>query len=159
MSTLHQTDDASSRPRGAPRCSDVDASRTDTSVVEGPQGDGGTAARLLIEESGRPPRMLVLPVGAEVRVGRSAEVEVTPDDRRSSRVHAVIRFDGRQVTVRDGGSSNGTFVGARRVSETTPVEAGAIIHVGSSRLVVMVSQRSAWRAGDSAKTCTSDSMA
>ena len=78
----------------------LDPLRTDTSVLDGTQPGSATTARLLVEETGRPPRVVVVPIGAEVRVGRSATVEVSLDDTRVSREHAVIRFDGRSVLVR-----------------------------------------------------------
>jgi len=87
----------------------VDPHKTDTSIVSGAPAEGAATARLLVEETGRPPRVVVIPAGAEVRVGRAADVEVPLDDHRASRVHAVFRYDGRAVTVRDEGSSNGTY--------------------------------------------------
>jgi transcriptional regulator with GAF, ATPase, and Fis domain len=123
---------------------DVDPLRTDTSVVDGAP-TGATSARLLVEETGRPPRVVVVPVGAEVRVGRSATVEVSLDDTRVSREHAVIRFDGRAVLVRDEASSNGTFVDGARITGTRAADPGAVITIGSTRIVVVASSRDSVR--------------
>ncbi len=110
--------------------------RTDTSALEAPSTDG-TTARLLVEEPGRPPRVVVLPSGAEVRVGRAPHLEVSLDDARVSRVHAVISYDGRAVHVRDEGSSNGTFVGTTRVAGIQPVAPGSMIQIGKTRIALV----------------------
>ncbi len=123
----------------------MDPHKTDTSIVSGAPAEGASTARLLVEETGRPPRVVVIPAGAEVRVGRAADVEVPLDDHRASRVHAVFRYDGRAVSVRDEGSSNGTFVGPARVSGTVRVEPGAMVHIGSTKIAVVVSPRASAR--------------
>ncbi len=119
----------------------VDSMRTDTSVLEGSSAGSATSARLLVEETGRPPRVVVVPIGAEVRVGRSPSLEVSLDDTRASREHAVIGFDGRSVIVRDEASSNGTFVDGARITGTRTAETGAVILIGSTRIVVVASSR------------------
>ena len=52
----------------------MDPHKTDTSIVSGAPAEGAATARLLVEETGRPPRVVVIPAGAEVRVGRAADV-------------------------------------------------------------------------------------
>jgi DNA-binding NtrC family response regulator len=63
--------------------------------------------------------MAPLQVGRPVVVGRSAEADVDVDDPSLSRAHArfTLREDG-SVVVEDLGSTNGTWVSGRRVSET-----------------------------------------
>src|SRR5262245_53600935 len=63
--------------------------------------------------------MVPLRVGRPVVVGRSAEADVDVDDPSLSRAHArfALRENG-SVVVQDLGSTNGTWVGGRRVSET-----------------------------------------
>ncbi|MDB4932920.1 MAG: Response regulator of zinc sigma-54-dependent two-component system [Myxococcaceae bacterium] len=116
----------------------VDQHRTDTSAFLAANADCRATARLLVEQPDRAPRVVVLPVGAEVRVGRGESVEVLLDDHRASRVHAVLRFDGRAVTVRDEGSSNGTFVDGARVTGSRRVEDGERIEIGGSKIVVLL---------------------
>jgi DNA-binding response OmpR family regulator len=48
-------------------------------------------------------------------LGRSEHCQVFIPDRRASRRHAEIDFDGETCTVRDLGSDNGTFVNGRRL--------------------------------------------
>ena len=109
---------------------------TDTSHLE-PQRGPAPAARLFVEEPGRPPRVVELIQDESLRVGRDEGVEVSLDDRRASRIHARIAFDGRRVTVQDLESSNGTFLGARRVTSEEEVPPGGLIRIGGTRIILM----------------------
>ncbi len=53
----------------------------------------------------------------EQTLGRSSSCDVPIHDRRASRRHATIRFNGRQCMVFDETSANGTFVNDQPVSE------------------------------------------
>ena len=99
----------------------MDLQRTDTSVFDLAHTEREASARLFIEQTGRPPRIVAIAAGAEVRLGRDPHLEVALDDTRASRLHAVVAFDGRAVTVRDEGSSNGTFVAGATTSLPLPV--------------------------------------
>ncbi len=114
-------------------------------------------ARVLIEEPGRPPRIVSLPADVEHRVGRSPDVEISLHDPRVSRVHAALRFDGRQVTVRDAGSSNGTLLAGAAVREPRRVEVGAAIVVGDTRLSLLAEVRPS-RAAPGAAVATGDEI-
>jgi pSer/pThr/pTyr-binding forkhead associated (FHA) protein len=50
-------------------------------------------------------------------IGRHADCLVHLDSSRVSRRHCCLAFDGELVVVRDLGSTNGTWVGGRRVEE------------------------------------------
>lgn len=67
------------------------------------------------------------------RVGRDPSAEVTVDDPGVSRSHAEIML-GMTPFIRDVGSTNGTKVDGREVSEA-PLHDGAQIQVGSTVLV------------------------
>jgi diguanylate cyclase (GGDEF)-like protein len=65
-----------------------------------------------------------LPVGVTV-AGRDLEGSpLSFSDRGVSRRHAEISFDGEKVTLRDLGSTNGTYVNGRRISEEVEIQAG-----------------------------------
>ena len=51
-----------------------------------------------------------------------------------SRRHAVITRDGDAVSIRDAGSSNGTYVNGARISSETPLKPGDEIQLGEARL-------------------------
>ncbi|MBK8696259.1 MAG: sigma 54-interacting transcriptional regulator [Deltaproteobacteria bacterium] len=111
---------------------------TDTSAFLAANADCRATARLLVAEHDRSPRVVVLPAGAEVRIGRADFVEVPLEDHRASRVHATLAFDGRSVTVRDEGSSNGTFVAGAQVRGERAVEDGERIEIGSTKIIVLL---------------------
>ena len=69
-----------------------------------------------------------------VSVGRAPVAGLALADQALSRTHAVLEVGASGVSVRDAGSTNGVFVDGARVTETTPVDAGSTIVVGSSTL-------------------------
>ena len=80
----------------------------------------------------------IVEIGAEdTIVGRADDCAVTLDDPKVSRHHAALRAlgDGR-LEVRDLGSSNGTFVGERRIAATEYVWEGALLRVGHTVMAV-----------------------
>ena len=123
----------------------VDQHRTDTSAFMLANDDCVASARLLVEEPGRPARMVVLPVRDDVRIGRAEFAEISLEDHRASRLHAVLSFDGRSVALRDESSSNGTFVGGVRVRGVQRVDDGDVIQVGTSRITALLTLRGASR--------------
>jgi DNA-binding winged helix-turn-helix (wHTH) protein len=73
-------------------------------------------------------------------VGREADVDVRIDGPSVSRRHARIRVSASGVTVEDLGSTNGTFVGKRRITDVAAINNGDEIRFGS---MLAVCQRSA----------------
>ena len=55
-------------------------------------------------------------------------------DGSVSRRHALIRSDGRQVTVEDAGSTHGTYLAGRRVTAAVFIQRGDVIQVGQTLL-------------------------
>ncbi len=70
-------------------------------------------------------------------VGRTREADVVLGDPEVSRRHARIESHNGVVYVEDLGSSNGTFLNGRRVTEAIEVREGDEIDVGTTRLVVI----------------------
>jgi hypothetical protein len=79
------------------------------------------------------PRSLPELVGAHLVVGRSSSCQIVLGDDTVSRRHAELRFDDGRWMLRDLGSSNGTYVNGRLVTEAE-VRAGDVIHLGGCRL-------------------------
>lgn len=79
----------------------------------------------------------VLPLKPKGSVlGRAADVDIVIDDDGISRVHAMIMIEDGRWVVRDLGSTNGTFVGERRVGETPlMIHPGDRIRCGSDILL------------------------
>jgi DNA-binding NtrC family response regulator len=109
---------------------------TDTSHAERRANEASQTARVFIEEPGLAPRVVLLPRGRDVRAGRGEELEIVLADRRVSRCHVILRHERLGVLVRDAGSSNGTFLGERKLEAPATVGAGTVVRVGDSRLVI-----------------------
>ncbi|MEJ5914585.1 DUF3662 and FHA domain-containing protein [Pseudokineococcus sp. 1T1Z-3] len=71
--------------------------------------------------------------GRATVVGRGSESDVVVDDPGVSRRHVEIRVEAGRASVRDLGSTNGTFLDGRRV-ESAPLVDGAVIAVGRTRI-------------------------
>ena len=82
-------------------------------------------------------------VEGENVVGRELSAPIRPENPDISRRHAVLFVRGHQVTVRDEGSRNHTFLDGEKVSEERPVQPGARLRFGSAegRLVVAEATR------------------
>jgi S1-C subfamily serine protease len=97
--------------------------------------DGGLALRV---ESGSQAGLTV-PVGQQpLTIGRDPEADVVLDDDRVSRRHAVLATDGTAgLLLRDLSSTNGTWLGDRRIEGAAPVAAGSRIRVGATWLAIV----------------------
>jgi pSer/pThr/pTyr-binding forkhead associated (FHA) protein len=72
--------------------------------------------------------------GELTKAGRHPDSEIFLDDVTVSRRHVEIRRDGRDYTVRDVGSLNGTYLNRERVDEA-PLRDGDELQIGSFKLV------------------------
>jgi pSer/pThr/pTyr-binding forkhead associated (FHA) protein len=75
-----------------------------------------------------------------VTIGRSQEAKLKLVHALVSRQHCELFVDHGQVTVRDLGSLNGTFVGGRRI-EAAPVVSGDLLTIGSVMLRVLYGEQ------------------
>lgn len=71
---------------------------------------------------------------AEMIIGRSADAAVFIDDRKVSRRHARVWKEGEQYFLEDLGSSNGTFVNAKRLAGRISLLHNDLIAIGRHRL-------------------------
>jgi S-DNA-T family DNA segregation ATPase FtsK/SpoIIIE len=74
----------------------------------------------------------------EVTVGRSRQASVVLNDRFISSLHLALRLDANgQVSVRDLGSTNGTFLQGKRLqpNRSYPLHPGERLAVGSENVV------------------------
>jgi type VII secretion-associated serine protease mycosin len=73
--------------------------------------------------------------GSGALIGRGEDCAVMLlGDGAVSRRHALIRGDGRRVTVEDAGSTHGTYVRGQRVTAATALQRGDVIQVGQTLL-------------------------
>ena len=87
-----------------------------------------TTALLVIDGK----RLVVGDSGATL--GRSRQCDVMVDDPNVSRVHAEVRPHGSSWVVSDGGSTNGTRLNGRRVTQPEVLKPGDEIEVGTTTL-------------------------
>src|SRR5688572_23892639 len=72
----------------------------------------------------------------ETLVGRHDSCHVVLDDALASRRHAVLRFDGRALTVEDLGSVNGVLVNNHRIRKSERLVDGDELKLGNQVLSV-----------------------
>jgi len=95
------------------------------------------AALFLVVYGGERSRVIDLPEGTEVTIGRSRGATVSvPADEKLSRVHAKLRREGEQVAVEDLESRNGTRVNGQPVVGTHRANAGDAIDAGSVTILI-----------------------
>lgn len=74
-----------------------------------------------------------------VQIGRSEESDIALNDPSVSRTHAAIETEGSVPTVRDLGSTNGTFVNGRRV-QNEALRDGDDVRFGNTRMRFILRQ-------------------
>jgi hypothetical protein len=73
--------------------------------------------------------------GSGALIGRGDDCAVLlVGDGAISRRHALIRNDGRQITIEDAGSTHGTYVGGQRLAAPVPLRRGDFIQLGQTLL-------------------------
>jgi pSer/pThr/pTyr-binding forkhead associated (FHA) protein len=98
-------------------------------------GMGGARSAVLSGAAGT----FNITAGIETNVGRDgARCQVLLQEPRVSAVHATLRFDNGQLTVRDGGSNNGTFLNGNRLAGgvPTPIPPGSMLRFGPVEFLV-----------------------
>jgi two-component system, cell cycle response regulator len=72
----------------------------------------------LIQISGRETGQMYNLSGRTTRLGRDPSCQIILDDPHVSRVHAeIVCTDGKQIYIKDAGSTNGVFVNGKKVTE------------------------------------------
>ncbi|RLC91258.1 MAG: transcriptional regulator [Chloroflexi bacterium] len=70
--------------------------------------------------------------GPVTTLGRSSNRDIYVPDRRVSRRHAKIRWDGESATLHDLGSTNGVILNGRRITAPMTLRDGDEIGIGSA---------------------------
>ncbi|MEI2810977.1 MAG: FHA domain-containing protein [Nocardioides sp.] len=71
---------------------------------------------------------------APLLIGRGPDAAIRLDDDYASTRHARIAASGDQWFVEDLGSTNGTYLGATRITQPTTLAAGSQIRIGKTIL-------------------------
>lgn len=82
---------------------------------------------------------LSVPVEPTINLGRTSDSTVLLDDDYASSRHAqLVQRDAETWMVSDLGSTNGTYVNGKRISEPTPVTVSDIIRIGRTLMKLEV---------------------
>jgi DNA-binding NtrC family response regulator len=86
-------------------------------------------------------RVVEIPDGTQLTVGRAKDATIVVDSDRVSRIHARITRRGNDVTIEDAGSRNGTWVNGGAISGPRALRSGDEIVVGPVTCVVTLTSR------------------
>lgn len=95
----------------------------------------------------------------ETVIGRGKDADITLDDSRVSRRHAVLRFEGGACVLHDLGSANGTRLNDRPVLEPAILRPGDRVQVGRTTMVFDPNRSSVLRMDQEGGTLDADSDA
>jgi len=118
---------------------DTDVSSNDTADDPPPDNEKPRLkpGLILVWSNGRPSCRRYVFTRRPFEVGRDDRCDISlPWDDAVSRRHAEVAFDGRDVRVRDNGSSNGTFVDGKRITDAETVRLPVVLRVGGSVFVI-----------------------
>jgi DNA-binding winged helix-turn-helix (wHTH) protein len=73
-------------------------------------------------------------------IGREPGVPIRLDSPKVSRHHARVSARGREVSIEDLGSKNGTFVRGDRIDAATPLTSGDEVQIGPVKLIFRVDE-------------------
>ncbi len=94
-------------------------------LMSGPQ-DGSTLSFETFLDSGKP---------MEISIGRREDCDVCLSyDSQVSREHAVLIYDGQTFWLEDLHSTNGTYIGERRIEGRTVIVPGQLFRIGRTWL-------------------------
>jgi predicted component of type VI protein secretion system len=82
--------------------------------------------------------------GQEFLLGRGDDCDLRVHDTAISRHHCLIRVRGREVSLVDLGSSNGTFVNGQRVLSQMSLQTGDEISLGPCRYLIDLGDDPKW---------------
>ncbi|MBI4231562.1 MAG: FHA domain-containing protein [Planctomycetes bacterium] len=90
---------------------------------------------------------VVFPIGrTDFRIGRDKDNDLFLNETQVSRRHSVLARSADGFVLRDLGSTNGTYVNGRRITESVLADGDQIV-IGATRLVFLVDQRPRTRTG------------
>jgi hypothetical protein len=93
----------------------------------------GASSQLVVTEGGLAGTRIGL-TGAPVLIGRANDSTLVLEDDYASTRHARISLQDGMWVVEDLGSTNGTYLGQRKVDGPTPLEPGVPVRIGKTVL-------------------------
>jgi pSer/pThr/pTyr-binding forkhead associated (FHA) protein len=98
-----------------------------------PRPAPGTPTHLLVTEGGLTGTRIGL-TGAPVLIGRANDSTLVLEDDYASTRHARISLQDGMWVVEDLGSTNGTYLGQRKLDSPVPMEVGVPLRIGKTVL-------------------------
>jgi hypothetical protein len=89
-----------------------------------------TAQYQLVMHSGPTPGKVFPLEGDVITIGREADNGIVINDAEVSRKHTQLIFQGGKIIVTDLGSTNGTFINSKRLTEQHILQPGEIVSLG-----------------------------
>jgi hypothetical protein len=91
-----------------------------------------------ISRTWRAPRLprMILPLRANVVIGRSPRADFIVADQTASSTHALLTYDGNAWTLKDAGSTNGTFLNGWRITDSILVRPGDELTIGETTFML-----------------------
>lgn len=102
--------------------------------VQGGYAPAASSASFVLEGIAGPMVGRAFPIQGRITLGRGAGCDISmPSASNVSGTHCVIQNVGGQVTVTDLGSTNGTYIGGRRLvpNQSVAVTSGTVIYLGN----------------------------
>lgn len=97
-------------------------------------GVAATDGPVLIVRKGPQPGERFFVDRPRLTIGRDPKSDVFLNDMTVSRTHAIVECEGARVTVRDGGSLNGTYLNGAIVDEAV-LQDGDVVQIGTFQMV------------------------
>jgi FHA domain len=121
------------RTSGQPRIAVPPPPRRRGKGAAQPRPAAGTPTHLFVTEGGLTGTRIGL-TGAPVLIGRANDSTLVLEDDYASTRHARISLQDGSWVVEDLGSTNGTYVGTRKVDGPVPLEIGVPVRIGKTVL-------------------------
>lgn len=107
--------------------------KSGSATTTGAQRTVGGPTQLVVTEGGLTGTRIGL-TGAPVLIGRANDSTLVLEDDYASTRHARISFQDNMWVVEDLGSTNGTYLGQRKVDGPVPMEVGVPVRIGKTVL-------------------------
>lgn len=131
-------------PEGASSCEGCGADLKEETVALTPENFASKGEIVISVEAEKKKLIIIFPESVTetfelkdgiYRIGRSEDSEIFLNDLTVSRTHAEMTVRGSEVTIRDLGSLNGTFVNGKLVESPTSLKDGDVIQIGRFKLL------------------------
>ncbi|MEC8762726.1 MAG: DUF2662 domain-containing protein [Microbacterium sp.] len=110
-----------------------DALSTGTLQVDSSTAQGSVSWRGVLDIAGQRHPL----VKARTVIGRGSDADITLADSGTSRRHVEVLWDGERAMVRDLGSTNGTLLNGRKITES-PLPTDSTITIGRTDMIFRV---------------------